>query len=307
MKIFNPEPDLYLISLSQQMPGFENFITAWLYKGEKTILVDPGPASTIPDLFDALDELDVKTVDVVLLTHIHIDHAGGLGEFSAKFTDTPIVCHSKGIPHIADPSRLWEGSLKILGKTAETYGPIQPVDPTLLIDASSFSDFDITPCPTPGHAPHHISYLCGSILFAGEVCGVRMALEKPVKWQGKDFFSYLRPATPPKFFLETSLNSIDYLSDFHHEIYCFGHFGSVRYGNDILAAHREQLKQWADIIENEMKKGVDENFSDRCIAKLLKKDPLLAGLDQFSPDIRARERHFMNNSIKGFRGYLSAG
>jgi integrase len=100
-------PDLHLIPLDQKLTGFVSFIGAWLYQGDKTFLVDVGPAATIPDLLTALETLRIRKLDAILLTHIHIDHAGGIGHLAAQYPDTPIICHKSGIKHLADPSKQW--------------------------------------------------------------------------------------------------------------------------------------------------------------------------------------------------------
>lgn len=300
MNIIEITPKLYLIPLDQNLPGFASFIGAWLYKGEKTFLVDVGPSATIPDLLKALEILDIRHPDVILLTHIHIDHAGGAGDIARHFPDTPIVCHKSGIRHLADPSRLWEGSLKTLGQTARAYGPIQPVPQAQLHDAAVFREYGIEPFLTPGHAPHHVSFLSESCLFAGEAGGVFTDLS------GTGAFGdwYLRPATPPKFFLEMSIQSIDVLMDIPHDILCYGHFGATRHTPRILDAHKQQIFRWEDIIREQMKLGYETDLADHCIEALLKNDPLLAGWNRLQPDVRERERIFFRNSILGFVGYI---
>lgn len=192
MNIIEIAPGLSLIPLDQDIPGFGSFIGSWLYKGEKTFLVDVGPAATVPLLIRALESVGVKSLDAILLTHIHIDHAGGIGDLVSRFPDTPVVCHNSGIPHLSDPSRLWKGSVKTLGDVARSYGPIRAVPGALLRDAAQFHDHGIKCFMTPGHAPHHVSYLIGSYLFAGEAGGCYSELP--------DGTFCLRPATPPRFF-----------------------------------------------------------------------------------------------------------
>ena len=119
--------DLSLITLNPPIDGFEDFISSWLYQGETCFLVDVGPASTADGLLKILDEAHIDHLDYILLTHIHLDHAGAIGEIAAAFPQTPIICHPAGIPHLVEPARLWEGTKKVLGSTAEGYGPIQAV------------------------------------------------------------------------------------------------------------------------------------------------------------------------------------
>ncbi len=296
--------DLYLIPLKQKkLTGFSEFISTWLYKGEMAAFIaDPGPKSTIPDLIRALESLGVEKLDAILVTHIHIDHSGGLGDLLERYPDTPVVCHPSAPKHLTDPTRLWEGSLKTLGKTAEAYGPISPI-PASVIHTSDTpfrpnGGGEIIPIETPGHAPHHVSYLYGAYLFAGEAGGVYRDL-------GEGNF-YLRPATPPRFFMETSLESIDRLIETPHELYLFGHFGCTEKTPELLRAHKDQLHRWAKIIEAELEKGQSPDYTDRCIDALLAKDPLMGVWDRLSPEIRTRERGFLKNSVAGFTGYLTS-
>ncbi len=303
MNIIQITPKLFLIPLDQKLPGFAPFIGAWLYKGEKNILVDAGPGATAPDLLKALDILDVPHPDAILLTHIHIDHAGGAGHIAQQFPDTPVVCHESGILHLADPSRLWEGSLKTLGQTARAYGPFQPVPSGQLYDAAMFREYNIEPFLTPGHAPHHVSFLIDSCLFVGEAGGI--FLEPGQKSETRNDW-YLRPATPPRFFLETSIQSIDTLKDVPHDILCYGHFGATRNTPRILETHKQQIFNWADIIREQMKAGHGTDLIDICTEALLNKDPLLACWNRMEPAVRERERGFMHNSIRGFTGYIES-
>lgn len=289
-------PGLYLIPLDQELPGFTDFIGTWLYNGEKTFLVDAGPAATIPKLIKTLEILDVRHLDAILLTHIHIDHAGGIGDLVSRFPETPVVCHSSAIQHLADPARLWEGSLKALGLIARTYGPIRAVPPALLLDAGRFAEYKINPIQTPGHSPHHVSYRFGPFLFAGEAGGVFLKLS--------DGEFYMRPATPPRFFLETTIKSIDALLATPHDFLCYGHFGMTERTPDLLAAHRSQIFKWAEIIQQQMGNDKGEDFIDSCMRRLLEEDPLLAGWNRLKDDVKERESFFLHNSIRGFVQYL---
>lgn len=296
MKFHNISSELTLIPLDQKIPGFTCFIGAWLYKGKQTLLVDPGPTATVNMLCQALENLGINRLDAVLLTHIHIDHAGGTGDLIKKFPGTPVVCHGKAIQHLADPVRLWEGSLKTLGDTAVAYGPICPVPESLLTDSKTFSDFNVVPIATPGHAVHHVSYVVDTCLFAGETGGVRIELPGKKTW--------LRPATPPRFIMETSLDSIDTLLDTPHEIFCYGHFGAAKKNTgQLLKAHKNQIFLWADVIKGVMAES-EKNLIYRCMKKLFEKDPCLLPYNDLSDKVRQREKGFMENSVRGFAGYL---
>ncbi|MBI9082431.1 MAG: MBL fold metallo-hydrolase [Desulfobacterales bacterium] len=291
-------PGLWQIPLPQPLPGFDEFISAWLITSPATVLVDVGPAASVPRLFEALSALGVDRIDAVLLTHIHLDHAGGAGDFAVRFPHAPVVCHHSALSHLADPSRLWAGSLKALGDTARAYGPMRPVPEPQLVDADTINLPDLAAIATPGHAVHHVSYRVGPFLMAGEASGVYQRVD--------DGTVYLRPATPPRFFLETSLASIDLLLPHAHALTCFGHHGWCPDGQPVLRTHRAQLLRWADIISARMSQRSDPTFEDGCIEALLAQDPLLTSFQRLSPAVRQREGFFLRNSIRGFVQYLAA-
>lgn len=284
--------NLYLIELTPPLAGFSRFIGAWAYKGPSTVLVDVGPAATVPLLRQALQKIGITHLDYILLTHIHLDHAGGVGALSLHFPDTPIVVHANGLAHLMAPERLWAGSLTTLGETAKAYGPLTAVPAPLLMAADRFKSPAITPLETLGHSPHHVSYLTPDYLFAGEAGGVCIQLP--------DGRSWMRPATPATFFLDKALSSLNALIALNPDTICYGHFGLQPDAAQYLVRHRAQLLFWERVIELEAKCGPTENLVTRCLDRLLSEDPELVGYDQLPEAEREREVFFLTNSIKGF-------
>jgi glyoxylase-like metal-dependent hydrolase (beta-lactamase superfamily II) len=286
---------VYQIPLTPPLDGFTDFISAWLVAGCPSFLVDVGPGSTAAQLLHALDNLGIARLDYILLTHIHLDHAGAAGVVSRRFPEARVICHAKAIPHLVDPTQLWEGSRKVLGPVAEGYGPLDPVPAERFMPAQEFRSPGITALLTPGHAVHHVSYRTESGLFVGEACGVYYRMG-----DGRD---YLRPATPPRFFLDAALASIDALLAHAPARMMVGHFDVAEDGTALLRRHRRQLLFWEEWLARQASGPSSAEVLDGGLAGLLAEDPCLAGFGAFSPSAQKRERYFLKNSINGFLGW----
>lgn len=288
---------LFKFDLGLPVPGFNGFITPWLIREESNgksrfVLIDPGPASGIPQLLDHLSWLNVEHLECILLTHVHIDHAGGLASLLQAFPDARVLVHNQGRRHLLNPARLWEGSLKTLGELAQAYGQILPVPQSSLLPEGAIPDrFQVI--ETPGHAPHHQSFLYdfgeGRLLFAGEAAGIYLPGE----------VSYLRPATPPRFFFEVTMGSLAALIQLEASAICYGHCGFSRHPQRLLRMHREQLFIWREVISAECSQE-SQPPAAHIVQRLLAEDPLMGAFPSLSEDARHREEYFLENSVKGF-------
>ncbi len=285
-----------LIELKQNRPGFDHFIASWVCKDDRNIVVDVGPANSVHILLDSLDAMEVDRVDFVLLTHIHIDHAGGLADFLEQFPMAKVVCHHMGVKHLVDPSKLWAGSLKVLGELAEFYGPLKPVKEEALIPHTEARTEGLRVIETPGHAPHHLSFSYQGKLFVGEASGTFHNLGE---------LEYVRPATPPKFFMEECLGSVDRLLGIEDQPTHYVHFGKAESSHHQLKSFRDQLMRWAELIKQEMARD-RKDLVKKCMESLLEKDPDLKAFYAMDPDMQERERYFITNSINGYIEYLQS-
>ena len=287
-----PEPSLHLIPLDIIELGYTDFISSWLYTGpEGFFLTDPGPACTIPVLTAALRSRGINELDYILLTHIHMDHAGGIGHLLEEFPNAKVVCHEKAVRHLIDPSGLWEGSRTVIGKVADVYGGILPIpDENIIVaDRIEFGG-GISVIPAPGHASHHQCFAFRDYLFAGELFGTYVHLQSEL---------YLRPATPSRFVLGDYLTSMDRIEKFLRPKICFAHYGSCEGPADILNSARSQLKLWVRLIDENGEKELDE-----IINILLTGDRIFGRMRKLTPVIQKREFHFARNSISGILSYL---
>jgi len=287
--------DHLLIGIDQARPGFEDFVGAWLCKGQVNFLVDVGPSNTAHKLITSLEREEVGHIDYILLTHIHIDHAGALASLLDHFPMARAVCHERGLKYLVDPSKLWQGSLQVLGDLAIMYGRPEPVDPDRLIPHTDFTLAGMEVIETPGHAPHHLSYSYEGRLFAGEAAGNYLIVD------GQE---YLRPATPPRFLFHIFMESVERLLKLPDQFLCYAHFGEAQSSHQVLRRFKEQLARWWRIIGKEHERG-QEDLLSRCLEELLAKDPELKAFYKMRAECRERERTFIMNAVKGFVGFFN--
>ena len=177
------------------------------------MLVECGPGSTLPVLMVELERLGLTPKDVtdVLLTHIHLDHAGAAGWLSRQ--GARVHVHPVGAPHLRDPRKLLESAERIYGDMMDTlWGEFLPVPEENLIVAEDGVPIEIgglrfLPLDTPGHANHHFAYIYEKTCFSGDIGAVRLAGTKHLRL----------PMPPPEFHLEKWRESLKKLQDRFNE------------------------------------------------------------------------------------------
>jgi glyoxylase-like metal-dependent hydrolase (beta-lactamase superfamily II) len=194
-----------VITLDLNFQGRLHAIASYLIRhGDAVVLVESGPGSTLPALTACLAKEGLSPADVthVLLTHIHLDHAGAAGWLASQGAD--IYIHAIGAPHMLNPEKLIASATRIYGDRMESlWGEFLPVPQSRLnvpkdAEEIEIGDLRFKPIHTPGHAEHHFSYLFEDLLFCGDVGGVRIP-----------GYPYLRlPMPPPELHIERWHESI---------------------------------------------------------------------------------------------------
>lgn len=286
-------PNLTLLNLQPPIPGYEKFIGAYLFRGEKTALVDVGPRVAVPNLLASLAELGMspEEIDYIILTHIHVDHAGGIGTVIGKMSRAKVLAHGLARRHLIDPSRLWEASVKVLGELALNYGCVEPVPEERIMDATDQMKIDLgrglvlEVHLTPGHATHHLSLFdrASGVLIAGEAAGVCLD-------------GVIRVATAPPFKLEEYLASIDKLISLKPQKVCYGHFGCYEDAPERLKSVRQKLLAWHEIVRSAVEAGKNQ---EDIFSELREKDRDLDYLSDLNKDEYHREHALIVNSIQG--------
>ena len=282
-----------LVDLTLPSPGFYNFISSWIFEHKGLLfVVDPGPTNSLPILYGALGD---REPDYILLTHIHVDHAGGIGALSRKFPQAKIVAFEKAHRHLIDPSRLIEASNKNVGTLMDLYGPIEAVgESRILTNINEIEGLKVV--HTPGHAPHHISFIFEDYIFCGEALGISCP---------QDSGLYLRPASPPVFDLSSYLGSIDKLeSVYQGHKFCLGHYGMLELGNEVFDVARSQIALWKEIVGSydfkDDKDVSEENYS-AIIDLIIRRDKYFEPYENLNKELKEREKIFIKNSIRGLK------
>ncbi|KKK42972.1 MAG: hypothetical protein Lokiarch_30830, partial [Candidatus Lokiarchaeum sp. GC14_75] len=223
--------------------------------------------------------------------------AGGVGELIKSFSGAKIICHPRAFKHLINPERLWEGSLKVLGDVAKSYGKMEPVSEDRIEFQKIIYNGRIKIIETAGHAPHHQSYIFDKYLFSGEAAGVNIPLEGSI---------YTRPATPPIFNYEVWASSIIRLLNENLKDYkmCYAHFGIRENANRLLKIAEKQLITWIRVIDGLSEKWDKPNYLETVKKTLKNEDNYFASIDFLDENMREKELFFVNNSILGITDYL---
>jgi len=247
---------LYLIDLHFQ--GQPGVIASYLIEdaGERA-LIEIGPTSTLGTLLGALQTMDIDpdSISKVLVTHVHLDHAGASGTFMRRFPRSQLFVHEMGAPHMIDPSRLVASATRIYGDMMDTlWGAIEPVSEdrmTILVDGDTVTvgAKRLATLYTPGHASHHVAFHDPErdAVFTGDVGAVRL-----------QDIRYVRPATPPPDIdLELWSESLERIRELHPRVLYVTHFGPSTDVEWHLQEARDHLYEWGAIVQRAMQSGQD--------------------------------------------------
>jgi len=250
-------PGIWHISLPFQKE--EEIVGSYVMAGKDELaVIDPGPASTADALLSSLREagFDPDNVTHLLLTHIHLDHAGGVGTLLPHMPKATVYVHGKGAPHMIDPTKFIASATRIYGERMhELWGDVLPVPEERVHvlhdgDVLNVAGRRLEVHYAPGHASHHVIFydVHSGELFAGDAAGVRL--------QGID---YVRPPTPPPDIdLEAWSQTIDKLRQLRPDVLYLAHFGPVNMPLKHLERLREKLFSWGDFVLGAMRDGKSE-------------------------------------------------
>ncbi len=232
----------------------------FIVAGGETAIIDTSPAAVTPDILAAIRGIgyDPARLSHIILTHIHLDHAGGVGALAQQFPGVKVAVHKRGAGHIVKPAMLIEGTKQAYGENFEAdYGPISPVPKEQVIpvdegDIIRVGTRELKIMYTPGHAPHHICVYDSQSrgIFSGDALG------------------YLRPGNNSViivagFDLDSALDSIDRLQALNPKSIYAAHGTADREPGEFIQSVRNTTKDYGEIILEAMRAGEGEEEMER--------------------------------------------
>lgn len=219
--------------------GWEGITGAYLVSGTRPALVETGAQTSVPVVFDALEAMSLGPEDLawIVVTHVHLDHCGGVGDLALAFPRATVVVHQRGAPHLAEPARLVAASAAVYAEHAPLYGGLTPVaeDRIMAVEDGATIGLggarQLVMIEAPGHARHQMAILdeATGTVMAADALGGRLA------------DGGLYPAIPPpEFDLDQSLHTLRRLAELAPETLLLGHFGAVAEPQEAIALAMSQ-------------------------------------------------------------------
>jgi glyoxylase-like metal-dependent hydrolase (beta-lactamase superfamily II) len=244
--------------IDTRLGGWSRVTAGYLIEGRAPVLVETGSQTSVPALLAALHEHGVTPAELagVAVTHIHLDHAGGVGDVARAFPGATVYVHEKGARHLADPERLLRSAGRVYGDLLDSlYGRLEPTSADRIHVLADGEIVEIgagrvlTTVDSPGHAKHHLALHDSEsgILFAGDAVGVRLPDS-----------GVLRPSTPPADFdLEQAVTSLRKFRARSPVGVALAHYGLLPDPLDMLEEAEGILRRWAEVAERAWRAGAD--------------------------------------------------
>ncbi len=254
--------------IDTRMAGYQGITAGYLIRSDRPCLVETGTAPSVPMVKEALAELGVRARDLatIVVTHIHLDHAGGVGDLARMYPRAEVVVHERGARHLADPTSLMASALRVYGDELDAlFGTlaatpaqrIRAVDGTGVVDLGGGRSLESH--YAPGHAKHHIGLLdsISGDLYVGDAAGIY------IPETGDQ-----RPATPPpEFDLDTALASLRLFADLTPDRLLFSHYGPVSAVGAALDRSAEELRVWVEETKQAHGAGLDLDHAVAMVAE----------------------------------------
>ena len=253
--------DVHMIDTA--MSGYSGITAAYAILGERPCLVETGTATSAPVVRAALADLGVGADDLatIVVTHIHLDHAGGVGDLAAAFPQARVVVQDAGARHLADPSRLMASARRVFGSAMDSlFGELLPTEGSRIdaIGDVGFVDLGggrrLEAHHTPGHAKHHLGLVDSETgdLYVGDAAGLYIPPEDAAERTGlraDGSMGAMLPGTPPPDFdLDLAVSSLARFRELGASRLLFSHYGPITAVEDALERAEEEMRVWVGVV-----------------------------------------------------------
>ncbi|WP_240375528.1 MBL fold metallo-hydrolase [Bacillus piscicola] len=248
----------------------------YIINEEELTLIDTGPSLSVPFIKMSLEWLNRSLADVtyIIVTHVHLDHAGGAGLLLRECPNANVIIHPRGARHLVDPERLVKGARAVYGEQFDSlFSPVVPISEEKVLvkhhqDSLSFaSGRTFTFLDTPGHAKHHFSIVDSKSggIFTGDTIGIQY---EDAKKLGQEI--YVPTTSPNQFDPDAMQRSLELIMSYQPTRIFFGHFGA----SENIAEIKRQLEYWIPIFVSIGKKANDNKASVALAASDIEKEVL---------------------------------
>ena len=244
--------------IDTRMGGYDGITAAYLIRSSRPALVETGAAKSAQRVVDELAALGISADDLatIVVTHIHLDHAGGVGDLAAAFPRAEIVVHERGARHLVDPARLMSSARRVFGDVMDTvFGELVSTPAHRVRALGDTGEVDLgdgrrlTSTYSPGHASHHVGLLDSATgdLYVGDAAGIYVPEADLV-----------RPATPPPDFdLDLALTSLQTFQTLAPTRLLFSHYGPAPHVDEVLERSQDELRLWVELARGCRTQGLD--------------------------------------------------
>jgi len=248
-------PDVYYVDTG--MYGTAEYGAVYIVDAARPALVDTGIGTHRDRVLAAIESvgLAVEDIEVIAPSHVHLDHAGGVGFLAEAAPDATVHVHELGAPHLVDPERLVEGTKRAVRDQWEFYVQPRPVpedqvEPFAGGDRIDLGDRQLVVHHAPGHAPHQVVFEEPSAgwVHVADAAGIWVPRRGAVR----------ETTPPPNFDFEQALADVETVRDLDPETLLYPHFGPVTEVDAVLDEYRETLTGWVEAVEGRLEEVGDE-------------------------------------------------
>ncbi|WP_336036119.1 MBL fold metallo-hydrolase [Halobacterium yunchengense] len=226
--------------------------SVYVVDADRPAIVDTGIGTNYERVLDALEEVGVgrEDLEAILVTHVHLDHAGGAGYVAAECPNADVYVHEVGAPHLVDPGRLVVGTKEAVGDQWQYYVEPEPVPEDRIVELTDGDTVDlgsreVTAHHVPGHAPHQVVFEdhADDAVFTADAAGIWVPSQDRVR----------ETSPPPNFDLQQCITDVELIRRLDPEVLLYAHFGPGPEDVDaVLRQYEQVLDDWVETVKREV-------------------------------------------------------